>query len=141
MTVSAYEYADDTRPKQGTDRAFGLTFAAVFVLIALWPLLRGEWPRLWAVAIAMAFGAAGLLFPAALAPLNRAWIRFGAVLHRVISPLVMGAIFFLVVTPIAYLMRLAGKDPLALRLDPAATTYWIKREPPGPEAASMQQQF
>src|SRR5687768_12966525 len=96
--------------KQGSDRAFGYVFAVVFTLIGLFPLWRLEAPHWWAIAIAAVFLFFAVLFPHLLNPLNRAWLAFGRLLHRIVSPLVMGAVFFLAVTPTAVIMRLRGHD-------------------------------
>jgi large-conductance mechanosensitive channel len=87
------------------------------------------------------FLAAASLAPRALKPLNRLWFLFGAFLHKIVSPLVMALLFFVTVTPIAILMRLAGKDPLRLKFDRAAKSYWIERTPPGPAPETMRNQF
>ena len=76
-----------------------------------------------------------------LALLNQWWTKFGALLHQIVSPIALGILFFLVITPIALLMRILGKDSLRMRLDPEAKTYWIKRDPPGPDADSLKNQF
>ncbi len=125
----------------GSDRAFGLVFAVVFAAIALYPLLAGNPPRLWSLVIAAAFAAVALLRAGLLAPLNRLWTRFGLLLHRIVSPLVLGFMYFAVLTPTGLLLRLAGKDLLALKRDPAAASYWIPRTPPGPAPESLKQQF
>lgn len=130
-----------TPMRPGSERAFGLVFAAVFALIGLWPLLGNGSIRLWALAIAALILGLALLLPRALAPANRAWHRLGLLMHRVMTPLVMSVIFFVTVTPMAVLMRLLGKDPLRLRREPEAQSYWIPREPPGPEPDSMKNQF
>lgn len=127
--------------KAGSERSFGLVFAVVFAVIGLWPLLDGGGVRLWALAVALAFLIAALLLPRALKPLNVLWFRFGMVLHHVVTPVVMGLLFFLTVTPVGLLMRATGKDPMRLRRDPAARTYWIDRAPPGPAPESMKHQF
>ncbi|MDP6390627.1 MAG: SxtJ family membrane protein [Alphaproteobacteria bacterium] len=124
-----------------SDRSFGLVFAAVFAVIGLWPLVDGGAPRWWAIGVAAAVAAAAALRPAVLAPLNRLWTRFGLLLHRIVNPLVMGLLFFLVVTPTGLLMRLFGKDLLRLRRDAAAASYWIERDPPGPAPDTMKNQF
>lgn len=82
-----------------------------------------------------------LVAPDYLAPLNRLWARFGALLHRIVSPVALAILFFIVVTPIALLMRILGKDPLRMRLDPNAKSYWIVRDPPGPKSESLKDQF
>ena len=127
--------------KVGSERAFGIVFAAVFASIGFWPLLAGSGPAWWALALAALFAVAAFLAPGALKPLNRLWFRFGMLLHRIVSPLVMGLLFFATVTPIALLMRLAGKDPLRLKFDRGAKSYWIERAPPGPSPETMRRQF
>jgi predicted membrane metal-binding protein len=125
----------------GSERGFAIVFAVVFVLVGLWPLLSGGLVRAWALLIAAAFLLAGFAAPGILAPLNRLWFRFGMALGRIVSPIVMGVIFFGTVMPTGLLMRLFRKDLLRLRFDPAAESYWIPRDPPGPSAESLKQQF
>ena len=124
-----------------SDRAFGLVFATVFLLIALYPLFFGAGIRWWAAVVAAVFGACAVAVPRLLAPLNRAWTRFGLVLHKIVSPVVLGIMFFGVILPTGLLMRLLGKDPLRLAFDPAAPSYWITRQPPGPAPESFPDQF
>ncbi|MEK9679824.1 MAG: SxtJ family membrane protein [Rhodospirillaceae bacterium] len=131
----------DQDVKLGSNRSFGVVFTLVFVIIAIWPLLNGENIRLWAVAVAVAFLAVALIAPGWLSPVNRIWFRFGLLLHRIVSPIIMGLVFFLTVTPIALIMKLFGKIPLSLQFDAAATSYWIKREPPGAVPDTMKNQF
>jgi hypothetical protein len=127
--------------KSGSERTFGAVFAAVFALIGFWPLLAGSGPRPWALALGALFAAAAFLVPRALKPLNRLWFRFGLLLHRIVSPVVMALLFYLTVTPIALLMRIAGKDPLRLKFERNAKSYWIERAPPGPAPETMRNQF
>jgi hypothetical protein len=116
--------------------------AAAFLLIGLLPLLHAPHAvRWWAVAVAVAFGGLAQWWTTPLAPLNRLWQRFGLLLHRIVSPIVLGLLFYLTVLPVGLLMRAFGKDPLRLRADRAARSYWIVREPPGPSGDSMKQQF
>jgi len=126
---------------ESSDRSFGFVFAAVFSIIGCWPFLHWQPPRWWALAIAAAFAIVALVRPAVLRPLNRLWLAFGRLLHRIVSPLVMGMIFFAVVTPTGWIMRLRGKDVLSLKRRPDLRSYWIKREPAPPEAESMKNQF
>ncbi|MBF0294405.1 MAG: hypothetical protein HQL96_04380 [Magnetococcales bacterium] len=126
---------------RATERSFGLVFAAFFAVIGVWPLWHGQPWRLWAIAAGALFLAVALLKPSLLKPLNRLWGRFGALLHRLVSPAVMAVVFFAVVTPIALLMRMLGKDPLRLKKDPAARSYWIVRDPAGPLPDTMPFQF
>jgi hypothetical protein len=131
---------DDRRPP--SLRSFGLTFVFVFTLIGLWPLLRhGLPPRLWALAAAGAFLAVTFLAPQLLSPLNKVWFAFGMLLHRIVNPLVLGFMFLVLLTPLALAMRLFGKRFLPLTFDREAPSYWIRREPPGPEPQSIRNQF
>lgn len=125
----------------GSERGFAVVFTVVFVLVGLWPLVSGRPVRTWALLIAAAFLLAGFAAPGILAPLNRLWFRFGMALGRIVSPIVMGILFFGTVMPTGLLMRLFRKDLLRLRFDPAADSYWIRRDPPGPSAESLRQQF
>jgi hypothetical protein len=124
-----------------SNRTFGLVFGAVFAIVGVWPLLRhGEAPRLWALAPAAAFLALAVLAPERLALLNRLWFKLGLALHSVVSPLIMGLLFYGAVTPMALTLRLMGKDLLRLRRGGEAS-YWIEREPKGPAAGSLKNQF
>ena len=124
-----------------SNRSFGGVFTVVFAAVGLLPLIRGGEIRVWALIVAAVFFAAALLSPGLLAPLNRLWFKFGMLLHRVVSPLVMGMLFYVVVTPTGLVMRLLGKRPLDLEFDAAATTYWTLRQPPGPAPDTMKNQF
>jgi hypothetical protein len=135
----SYARADDV--EVGSDRNFGLTFAAVFALVGLWPLVHGLAPRLWALIPAGVFLFAAFAFPTALTPLKMLWMRLGLLLHKIMTPLIMGLIFYGAVTPTGLIMRAMGKDPLRLKRDPAADSYWILRDPPGPPPGSIRNQF
>ena len=143
MTQGFHEdYGRAEEVKASSDRGFGLVFAAVFAIVALWPLTGEDGAiRLWSVAIAAAFLAIALLRPRLLAPLNGVWTRFGLLLHRVVNPIVMAVLFYLTVTPTALIMSALGKDLLRLKRDPAAKSYWIERKPPGPAPDTMSNQF
>ncbi len=122
--MSAHEeFGREEAVRGSSERSFGLVFAAMFAVIALWPVLDSGWPHWWACAIAFLFLAAALLRPTWLRPLNRLWARLGFVLHRVTNPIVMAVIFFAVVTPIAIIMRALGKDPLQRRFEPKSESY------------------
>jgi hypothetical protein len=127
--------------KRGSDRSFGVVFAVVFLLIGLLPLRHGADMRWWALILAAAFGLAALLAPRLLAPLNRLWARFGDLLHKVTTPLIMGLLFFGALTPCAAIMRMMGKDSLRLKRPSGAASYWIERRPPGPAPDSLNQAF
>ena len=126
---------------ESSDRSFGFVFAAVFAIIGLWPLIHWMTPRWWAFGLAAAFALLAVVRPAILRPLNRAWLALGRLLHRLVSPLVMGVIFFLCVTPTGWIMRRLGKDVLSLRRRRDLSTYWITRAPAPPETESMKTQF
>ena len=125
----------------GSDRGFGMVAALVFTGVGGWPLLDGAPPRWWALAAAGAVLAIALVKAHWLAPFNRLWFRFGLVLGRIVNPVVLAVIYVAVVTPTGLVMRARGKDPLRLRRDPRAASYWIRRDPPGPEPGSMTNQF
>ena len=127
--------------KRGTSRSVGVVFAAVFGIVAILPLVDGEDIRVWSAGIALAFLAVSLLRPKLLDPLNRIWFRLGLALHTVVSPLVLGLMFFGVVSPIGLIMKISGKDPLNLAIRDGDESYWIVRTPPGPSPESMRHQF
>jgi hypothetical protein len=127
--------------KSSSDRAFGFVFTAVFALIGLMPLAFGASLQIWPLVLAFVFITLSLARPETLAPLNRVWTKFGLLLHRISSPIIMALLFFLVVTPTGLCMRALGKRPLNIGFDHEATSYWLKREPPGPDPETMKQQF
>ena len=127
--------------KSGSNRSFGIVFTIVFLIVALWPLLSGGEIRWWAIIVAVLFLAVALLRPVLLQPLNQVWFKFGQLLHRIVSPIVMGFLFYLTITPMALVMRALGKTPLPKTFDPDADSYWIHRAPPGPAPDSMKNQF
>ena len=124
-----------------SDRSFGLLFAVVSGLAGTWLLWRASRYAGVALGIAALFLLVALAFPRALHPLNIAWMRLGLLLNRVVSPIVMGVIFFGLLTPLATVLRLRGRDVLQRRFDPARASYWIKRDPPGPDGSSFPRQF
>lgn len=124
-----------------SDRAFGFVMATAFGLLGLSPLVRGRPVRWWCLVVAGMFLVTALLLSRALGPLNRLWLRIGLLLHAGIGPAVLAMVFYTTVTPIGILMRLQGRDPLRLRLDRDAATYWIPRSPPGPSPDTMRRQF
>ncbi len=125
----------------GSERAFGIVFAIVFTLIGGFPLFYGASPRYWALGIGIVFLLLGFIFPKTLRPFNLVWFKFGALLHKIINPLVMGFLFFFIVTPIALLMRLFKKDSLNRTYDHNIPSYWIIREKGEPQPDTMQRQF
>ena len=131
----------DEHIEGSSDRVFGLVFAGVFLVIAGWPLIHGGTPRWWALGVSAVFGVVAWVKPVLLARLNRLWMKLGILLGKVISPIALGILFYGVMTPMGAAIRLAGKDPLRLKRDPAAYSYWIPRAPPGPPPDSMTNQF
>jgi hypothetical protein len=123
--------------KLPSNRSFGIVFFVVFLLIGLYPLLNSEEARLWSLIISLIFILLGLLNSKILTPLNKIWFKFGIFLGKIISPLIMGIIFFLVVTPIGLIMRLLGKDLLNLRYN-KNKSYWIEKNDP---KSKMKNQF
>ncbi|MGI9509633.1 MAG: SxtJ family membrane protein [Geminicoccaceae bacterium] len=144
------DFSRDETIEGSTDRGFGLTVGGILLAIALVRLGLGWW-QTGEVAfgwVNMVLGGVGIvlltlgqLAPSSLAPLNRAWTKLGLVLFKIVNPIVLGLIFVSTVLPIGLLIRAFGKDPLRLRFDPEASSYWIMRDPPGPSPESMKQQF
>jgi hypothetical protein len=126
-----------------SDRSFGLLMAAFFGIVAVAPLRHGPLSSIrWsALGMAAIFLGLALLWPAPLRPLNRLWLGLGLLLSRIVSPVALMILFYIVVTPFGLLMRAAGKDSLHLRRNLAAASYWIPREPPGPAPDSMKHPF
>ncbi|MDX2222900.1 MAG: SxtJ family membrane protein [Rhodospirillaceae bacterium] len=141
MTSGHHESLERDPVPHASARAFGWVMTAVFAIVAAWPLMDGGGVRLWAAAIAASFALAALVRPALLAPLNRAWMALGQVLHAVVSPLIMGLVYAVAVIPTGLYLKLARKDPLRLTYDPSAQSYWIARTPPGPPRGSFTPQY
>ena len=123
--------------KLSSNRSFGVVFFIVFLLIGLYPLLKGNDLRIWSLIISFIFLFLGLINSRILTPFNRLWFKFGLLLGKFISPIIMGIIFFIVVTPIGIIMRLFKKDLLNLKFN-KKETYWIDKK--GPKS-KMKDQF
>ena len=123
--------------KLGSNRSFGIVFSIVFLLIAIYPLINSDGLRVWSLIIAIIFLVLGLINSKILTPLNKLWFKFGILLGRIVSPVIMGIIFFLVVTPIGLIMRIIGKDLLNLKFN-KDKSYWIEKT--GPKS-KMKNQF
>jgi len=120
-----------------SNRSFGILFSILFALIAFWPIINGNPLRLWLIPVSVIFLVLGLLNSKLLNPLNVVWVKFGELLGRIIAPIVMALIYFIIITPIGLFMRLIRKDLLNLKFS-KANTYWIKREK---KISSMKKQF
>ena len=127
----------NTEIKIGSNKSFGVVFFIVFLLIAIYPLINNGELRIWSLIIAIIFLILGLINSKVLTPLNKLWFKFGLLLGKVISPLIMGIIFFLVVTPTGLIMRIIGKDQLNLKFN-NKKSYWIEKT--GPKS-KMKNQF
>ena len=123
--------------KISSNRSFGVVFFIVFLLIALYPLLNNNEVRLWSLIISVLFLILGIVNSKILSPLNKIWFKFGLILGKIISPIIMGIIFFLVVTPIGFIMKLLGKDLINLKFN-NEKSYWIEKT--GPKS-KMKNQF
>ena len=121
------EYISHHKIKPGTERGFGLVFATVFVIIGLYPVLQGQEIRLWAFIIVFIFLFFGIFLPKALIVPNKLWFKFGILLGALVSPIIMGIIFFLTVIPTGIIIRLLGKDLLRQKMNKSKKSYWIQK--------------
>ena len=119
------------------NKSFGILFFIVFLLIAIWPVLESESIRVWSLAISIIFLVLGIINSKILSPLKKGWIKLGEILGKVVAPVVMGFIYFVVITPIGVLMRLFGKDLLNIKFN-KNKSYWIKKDDP---KSDMKNQF
>ena len=124
--------------KKSSNKSFGIVFSFVFLIIALYPLINDHEIRLWSLIISIIFLLLGLTNSKILTPFNTVWFKFGIFLGKIVSPIIMGIIFFLVVTPIGLLMRLFGKDVINLKLNKNESSYWVEKV--GPKS-KMKNQF
>jgi len=120
-----------------SNRSFGIVFFTVFFIVSIYPFFKGGDLRIWSLIISIIFLILGLLNSKILTPLNKIWFKFGVLLGNIISPIVMGIVFFLVVTPISLLMKALGKDILNLKKN-TNKSYWIEKT--GPKS-KMKDQF
>ena len=138
----AHEFqAREEGVKISSDRSFGLVFAGLFALLGILSIYHGTTRWYYWFPVAALFGVIAYIAPGVLAPLNRAWAKFGHLLHMAINPIVLGILFYVCISPIGFLMRLAGKDPMRRKFEPAAKSYWIARTPPGPAPETFKNQF
>ena len=123
--------------KTSSNKSFGIVFFIVFLIIALYPMIKGGDLRLWSLIVSLIFLILGLINSNILTPLNRLWFKFGIFLGKIVSPIILGTIFFLIVTPTGLLLRLFGKDVINLKYN-KDNSYWIKKT--GPKS-NMKDQF
>ena len=114
--------------KISSNKSFGLVFFVIFIIIALWPLLNDGNIRIWSIIVSIIFLILGLLNSKILTPFNKLWMRLGAILGIIVSPIVMGVVYFGIITPIGLIMKLFGKDVLNLKLDKNKKTYWTLKK-------------
>lgn len=129
----------DTNP--GSERSFGIVFAIFFLVLSFISMISGGNRSIFWLGFSVVFLLLGLFAPMILKPLNYIWFKFGLFLHSIVSPLMMMAMFYLVITPIGLIMRILGKRPLNILLDSKMPSYWIRRDPPGPTKDSFTDQF
>lgn len=129
------------KEKIPSNKEFGFVFAVFFSLIAFIPLLKHHPIRWWALGVAMIFLSITFIAPRALAPLAKIWMKFGFLLHRVMSPIILGAVYFFVFSPFGLVLRAFGMKFLKLEWDKKVKSYWIERAPPGPDQMSFKNQF
>ena len=124
--------------KTDSNKSFGIVFFVIFIIVALWPLLKDENIRVWSLIVSIIFLILGLLNSKILTPLNKLWMRLGILLGSIVSPIVMGVVYFGVITPIGIIMKIFGKDVLNLKIDKNKNTYWtLKKKIP----SKMKDQF
>ena len=142
MGMSTHEdFSRAAGMKVSSNRTVGLVLAAFLLLVALKPVLNGLPARVWALVLSLLLGLLALVAPGLLDGLNHAWTGLALLLHRIVSPLLTGIIFFLIFTPVGMVRRWLGADALRLRPQPQASTYWLPRTPPGPRPDTMGLQF
>ena len=128
----------NSKIKISSNRSFGIVFFFVFLIISLWPLINENPLRVWSIFVAIIFLILGLVNSKLLTPLNIFWFKFGRILGTIVTPIVMGIVFFIVITPTGFIMRLFGKDLLNKKYNNKNKSYWIDREK---SKGTMKQQF
>ena len=112
---------------QSSNRSFGLLFFIVFIVVGLWPVIKGETANIYLILISLFFLIFGLINSKILSPFNKAWIKLGEILGLIIAPIIMALVYFIILTPISLILRILGKDLLGLKFLKKQDTYWIKR--------------
>ena len=129
---------NNSKIKISSNRSFGIVFFFVFLIISLWPLMNANQIRVWSVLIAIVFLILGLINSQLLKPLNILWFKFGKILGSFVSPIIMAIVFFMVITPTGFIMKIFGKDLLNKKFNNKSKSYWINREK---SRGTMKQQF
>jgi hypothetical protein len=142
MSKSSHEnFAGFARRKTSSNRSFGVVVGGVFLLLALWPLVHAQPPRWWALIPALPLLTLAAINPALLQKPNEWWQQLGLLLGKIVSPIIMGAIYYLWITPIALILRLMKKRFLFLQFEPDAVSYWIVRSPREPDPARLRRPY
>ena len=123
---------------QSSNRSFGLLFFIVFILVGLWPVIKGETANIYLILISLFFLIFGLINSKILSPFNKAWIKLGEILGLIIAPIIMALVYFIILTPISLIVRMLGKDLLGLKFLKKQDTYWTKRKK---KLGTMKKQF
>ena len=123
---------------KSSNRSFGVLFFVVFLAIAFWPMLNDGAPNYYLILLSLIFLILGLINSKILSPLNKGWIKFGEILGKIIAPIVMAIVYFLILTPISLLVRLFGKDLIGMKFSNNIKSYWIKRKK---DLGTMDKQF
>ena len=124
-----------------SNRSFGTLFVVIFALASAFGWWHGSSWHFWTAGVSAALLVITAFLPGILAPFNRMWMKLAEVLHKVVSPVVLGAMFFAVITPVGIFMRLIGRDALKRKFDPSLESYWIVRQPAGPQPEDLPNQF
>ena len=123
---------------QSSNRSFGLLFFIVFIVVGLWPVIKGETANIYLILISLFFLIFGLINSKILSPLNKAWIKLGEILGLIIAPIIMALVYFIILTPISLIVRMLGKDLLGLKFLKKQDTYWTRRKK---KLGTMKKQF
>ena len=123
---------------QSSNRSFGLLFFIVFIVVGLWPAIKGETANIYLILISLFFLIFGLINSKILSPFNKAWIKLGEILGLIIAPIIMALVYFIILTPISLILRMLGKDLLGLKFLKKQDTYWMKRKK---KLGTMKKQF
>ena len=139
--MSSEQIAHTTEIKMGTERGFGFVFATVFAIISFWPVFFGNSLRVWALIIALLFAGIAIFHPSILRPLNVLWFKFGLLLGKFVTPIVMFLLFVTTFTPVALFLRASRKDNMALRIDRDVQSYWVNKKDIENYTPNMKNQF